>query len=202
MSDRPISDDHRTLLQIAQGGKSGEMALELLYRRHRPKLLGLLRKKGLSIEEAEDIVQDVFVQVIKSATTFRGESAVTSWMHRIALNAMVDLFRGTNREVQLDEEGWEHVHNTAPADTACPLLADPKLALQDCYDKAYAAFAKAHPDAADLIYQTVHHEEWSGRDIARFLGRAEGAAREYLSQCKKKFKEFAQSCRDLLGAQS
>lgn len=201
MSDKPISDDHQALLRIAGGGNARDKALERLYRQHRPKLLASLRKKGLSLDEAEDVVQHVFVQVVKSAHTFRGDSAVSSWMHQIAHNAMVDRFRGTHREVLVGEEAWEHLSNTRPDDRPCPMELDPRQALQQCFDNAYAAFRKAHPAAADLIFKTLENEDWKSLDIAAYLGRTAGAAREYLSQCRKKLKQFMEPCRPLLRAQ-
>lgn len=201
MSDKPISDDHEALLRIAAGGSARNKALEQLYRQHRPKLLAFLRKKGLSIEEAEDVVQHVFVQVVKNAAQFRGDCSVSSWMHRIAHNAMVDLFRGTHKEMLVTEETWEELSNTTPAEVVCPITADPKRALQECFEKAYAEFRKAHPAAADLIFKSLENEDWDGHDMAAYLGRTAGAAREYFSQCKKKLKQFMEPCRHLLGAQ-
>jgi len=201
MSDKPISDDHQALRRVAEGGKARDKALEQLYRQHRPKLLGFLRKKGLSLDEAEDVVQQVFVQVVKNAGRFRGDSAVSSWMHQIAHNAMVDLFRGTHREVLVTEETWDELSNTSPDNVACPSSSDPKRKLQECFDVAYAAFRKAHPAAADLIYQTLENEDWETPDVAAYLGRTAGAAREYLSQCRKKLKKFMEPCRHLLGVQ-
>lgn len=201
MNDHTASEDHRSLQTIAAGGRSGQQALERLYRTYRPKLLGFLRKKGLSLNEAEDVVQEVFVTVAKKAHTFRGDCAVSSWLFRIAHNEMVNVFRAKGDEVNLDEQAWENIHNTTPADFVCPLLPDPKKALQECFEKAYAAFEKAHPAAADLIYQTLQHQDWDTNDIAQYLGRTSGAAREYLSQCKKKLKQFVAPCHHLLEAQ-
>lgn len=201
MSETPLSDDHAALQQIAAGGRAGERALEQLYRAYRPKMLGFLRKRRLDLSEAEDVVQQVFLVVAKKAHTFRGEAAVSSWLLRLAHNEMVNVFRAKGEEVHVDEEGWGGITNTTPADVVCPLLPDPRRALQECFDKAYMAFAKAHPVAADLIYRTLQNEHWNTNDIAQYLGRTAGAAREYLSQCRKKLKPFVEPCRHLLLAQ-
>lgn len=192
-------EDYVILQQVAARGKAGEKALEQLYRAHRRKMLGVLCNKGLSLAEAEDVVQQVFLQVAKKSHTFRAESAVSSWLFQIAHNEMVNLFRAKKSEMTLDEQGWEVINETVPAEFVCPLLPDPQKALQECFAKAYAAFEKAHPAAADLIYRTLQNEDWDSNDIAQYLGRTAGAAREYLSQCKKKLKKFMEPCRHLLG---
>lgn len=202
MSDKTISDDQLALQRIAAGGKAGERALEQLYRTYRPKMLGFLRTRRLDLSEAEDVIQQVFLVVAKKAHTFRGDCAVSSWLFRIARNEMINLFRVKGDEINLDDDGWEGVNNTEPVGFVCPYLPDPQKALQECFDKAYMAFERAHPVAADLIYRTLQNEDWDTHDIAHYLGRNYGAAREFLSQCKKKLKQFMEPCRHLLEVQS
>jgi RNA polymerase sigma-70 factor (ECF subfamily) len=199
MSDRDNSEDLANLKRLMIGGHVGEKALEQLYRAHRRGLLAFVRSLGLDMHSAEDVVQNVFLQVAKKADTFRGECAVSSWIFGMARNAAMDVFRKGGKEVRLDDEGWEHISNTRPADLVCPLQPDPRKALQECFDQAYKAFRKAHPAAADLIYQSLEHD-WDTNAMAQFLGRTAGAAREYLSQCKKKLKQFVEPCKELLGA--
>lgn len=200
MSDSNNSDDHAALKRVAAGGRDGEKALEFLYRKHRRAMLAFVRSLGLDADNAEDVVHNVFLQVVKKAGTFRGESAVSSWLFGMARNGAMDVFRKGGKELGLDDESWQHIANTVAADIACPLEPAPQKALQDCVNQAYRAFAKSHPAAAELIHQSTVND-WDGKAIAEFLGRTAGAAREYLSQCKKKLKPFLEPCRHLLGAQ-
>ena len=203
MSERDTSEDRAALTTVAAGGRAGEKALEQLYRTHRPRLLAFLRARGLAMHEAEDAVQQVFVKVVQNAHSFRGESAVSSWLFQIARNEMVNLFRATKREVLIDEDGWDAIENDeSRANPVCSAMADPKLALQKCFDQAYASFHKAHPEAGELIRQTLENEDWDGRDMALYLGRTYNAAREYFSQCKKKLAKYMEPCRHLLGEQA
>ncbi|MCW2314355.1 RNA polymerase sigma factor [Rhodoferax antarcticus] len=201
MDNGSLSEDQLALQRISSGGRAGEKALEQLYRTYRRPMLAFARGRGrgLSLEEAEDVVQQVFIQVAQKAQTFRGDSAVSSWLFTMVRNAVVDLFRANHREVQLTEEGWDAIIDQTPDELACPLMPDPKKALQDCFDKAYAAFRKANPAAAEVVYRYMDLD-WNTQELAQFLGRNAGAAREYLSQCKKKLKQYVEPCRDLLGA--
>lgn len=192
--------DRQLLQQVASQGRPAEAALERLYKAYRQRLLGFVRARGLSLAEAEDVVQQVFMQVALKAHTFRGQSAVSSWIFGMARNAAVDVFRASHREIQLTEEGWDVINDTVPDELACSWMPDPKKALQECFDKAYSAFAKAHPAAAEVVFRSVELG-WGTPELSEFLGRNAGAAREYLSQCKKKLKQFLEPCKHLLGAQ-
>lgn len=194
-----ITRDLELMAQLVSGGKAGEAALESLFRAYRRPLLLFLRGRGMSLEQAEDVVQGVFEQLLHKAHTFRGESALSSWLYTLARNLAVSMHRSQAKEFMLDEEGWREIEASLPTeDDPSPLgTCDPKVALQECYEKAYALFAKSHPAAAEAIYLVVEHD-WSGQDLAKHLNRAYGATREYLSQCKKKLKQFMEPCRQYL----
>ncbi len=73
--------DRSSLRRIAKGDTR---ALAALYERHAPLIGFRLRQSGASVEEAEDILQETFVDVWESASGFRGESAVAGWIWGIA----------------------------------------------------------------------------------------------------------------------
>src|ERR1700754_60312 len=81
-----------------------------LVRRHRGRLwAGALRTLG-DREEAADAVQDALVSAYRAASTFRGQSAVTTWLYRITVNACLDRARraASRRTMPLaDEEKFE-----------------------------------------------------------------------------------------------
>lgn len=64
-----------------------------LVRRHRDRLWAVAMRTLGDREEAADAVQDAFVSAFRSAHTFRGHSAVTTWLHRITVNACLDRAR-------------------------------------------------------------------------------------------------------------
>lgn len=196
-------DDHKAqdtiwLSLVAQGGRAGEKSLEQLYRKYRRPLIAFLCRQGSNSHMAEDVVQEVFIKLQRSAVSFRGNCAVSSWLHGIARHLYIDHMRSTKKEFCLDDDGWRLVETTIETRNTCAFSPDPQQAVQDCFDQAYASFAKAHPAAADVVYSTMLHG-WSTKDLSEFLQRTESATREYLSQCRKKLKVFVEPCRDLLG---
>lgn len=76
-----------------------------LVRRHRDRLWAVALRTLGDREEAADAVQDALVSAYRAAHTFRGESAVTTWLHRITVNACLDRARKTasRRTAPLDD---------------------------------------------------------------------------------------------------
>ncbi len=74
--------------------KSGDTeALRVLYDRHRQRIFGLGCRYLSQPEEAEDIVQQVFIKAFEAAPKFRGEAQVSTWLYRIAVNACLEVRR-------------------------------------------------------------------------------------------------------------
>jgi RNA polymerase sigma-70 factor (ECF subfamily) len=69
------------------GSASGAPTPELVFREHAPRIYNLARRMLGSHSDAEDVTQDVLLQVVRNLGKFRGESALSTWLHRITVNA-------------------------------------------------------------------------------------------------------------------
>lgn len=95
-----------------------------IVRRHRDRLWAVALRTLGDREEAADAVQDALVSAFRSAHTFRGQSAVTTWLHRITVNACLDrVRRSASRRTSsvADEQNFEalmepHESAEAPAE--------------------------------------------------------------------------------------
>ncbi len=95
-----------------------------IVRRHRDRLWAVALRTLGDREEAADAVQDALVSAFRSAHTFRGQSAVTTWLHRITVNACLDrVRRSASRRTSsvADEQGFDallepHESAEAPAE--------------------------------------------------------------------------------------
>lgn len=191
------AQDAAWMAQIAAGGVHVDRALTHLVMRYRKPLLGFLIQRRVRPEEAEDLLQEVFIKVVRHAAGFRNESKVSSWLFQIARNIHIDHLRKASVEVTVDENTWcmaEAEHPVLHAYDGCSMNAE---YLQNCFDDGYATYAQHHPQCADVISRSVHHG-WSVREIAAVLERTEGATREYLSQCRKNLRKYLEPCRHLL----
>src|SRR5580698_7771743 len=70
-----------------------DQAFGELFRRHRDRLWAVALRTASDPEDAADALQDAMISAFRRAADFRGESAVTTWMHRIVVNAAVDRLR-------------------------------------------------------------------------------------------------------------
>ena len=79
-------------------------AFERLYRAHVPRILALTRRMA-GADRADELTQDVFVRAWQKLALFRGESSLATWLHRMAVNVVIEQFRtlGTARERFLPE---------------------------------------------------------------------------------------------------
>ena len=194
-----MDSDAELLKLIALGGKPGEGAATALVRKYRKPFLGDLLGRRVDPGTAEDLVQDAFVKVIKSAGSFRGDSSASSWIWTVLRHVHLDHVRKNRPEINLDDEGWEQVEAEMENDGSDgPERSLERRQLDDCLDQAFKRFAREHPAAAAALEKSVQYG-WPIRDIATFLGRTEGATKEYLSQCRKKLIAVLKPCHDLWG---
>ena len=97
-----------------------------LFRRHRDRLWAVALRTASDPEEAADALQDAMVSAFRRAADFRGDSAVTTWLHRIVVNAALDRLRrrAVRPAVPADEQALQALaaHDPDPA-----LAADTRM---------------------------------------------------------------------------
>jgi RNA polymerase sigma-70 factor (ECF subfamily) len=91
-----IAADEQAWILKAQ--RSDSRAFEALYRLHVDKIYGLCLRMTGNVSEAEDCTQEAFIQAWNKMAKFRGDSAFATWLHRIAVNAVLGRIRKSKRE--------------------------------------------------------------------------------------------------------
>ena len=95
----PLSAD---IIKRAQAGDADAFAD--LFNAHKARIYALCLRMTSNTAEAEDLTQDAFMQVFRKLSTFRGDSALSTWLHRIAVNTVLMHFRKkVLHQVSLDE---------------------------------------------------------------------------------------------------
>ena len=97
--------DDRTLLDKAVAGDAG--ALEALMGRHAGRVYRLAYGITRNPADAEEVVQDVFLTVVRKGGSFEGQAALATWMYRVTMNAALNRRRGKRRELEVSLE--EHL---------------------------------------------------------------------------------------------
>src|ERR1051326_7093945 len=82
---------------------------------HRQRVFNVVLKRVQHMQDAEDITQDVFVDVYHQSAAFRGEAAVSTWLYRIAMNKCIDHLRKKQRRAK---SGFMGLFHTGIVDTA------------------------------------------------------------------------------------
>jgi RNA polymerase sigma-70 factor, ECF subfamily len=112
----PCSDDELLAAHIA----GDRHAFEELFRRHRDRLLRVARSTCRNPEDAADAVQDALLKAHRSAPSFRRQCSVSTWLHRIVVNACIDTLRRNTLQhnADIDLNGCALPDPTIRADTA------------------------------------------------------------------------------------
>lgn len=164
-----------------------------LVRRHRDRLWAVALRTTGDPEEASDALQDALISAYRRAESFRGDSAVTTWLHRIVVNASLDRLRrrSVRSWVPLPEEGTEGT--AALVDDA--RLADPRAAAEsrETTREVRAALAELPPDQRAAVV-LVDLEGWSVQDAADILDCPVGTVK---SRCFRGRAKLAERLRHL-----
>src|SRR5438309_4981699 len=89
--------------KVSNGAPSNSapaLTAEQVFRDHAPRVYNLARRMLGSDADAEDVTQDVLLQVVRKLDTFRGESAFSTWLHRITVNAALNHRRKRSSRTQ------------------------------------------------------------------------------------------------------
>jgi RNA polymerase sigma-70 factor (ECF subfamily) len=111
----PALDDRELLQAHARGDST---AFSELVRRHRDRLWAVAVRTTGDPDEAADAVQDALISAYRRAGSFRGEAQVTTWLHRIVVNACLDRMR------RRSSRPTEPLHDAEPRSRASPDPAD------------------------------------------------------------------------------
>ena len=163
----------RALINRAQNGDVD--AFELIYNEHSGRVYALcLRLMGGEQTAATELMQDVFVRAWKNLGKFRGESAFSSWLHRLAVNAMLENARSDKRRVArvLPMEDTSQIGAFAPGDS-------PELRID--LERAIARL----PEGARPAFVLHDIEGFQHQEIAAQLGIAVGTVKAQLHRAHK-----------------
>ena len=166
LGDSPPLTDAELLAAHCAG--DGDAFTEIV-RRHRDRLWAVALRTTGNPEEASDALQDALISAYRRADSFRGDSAVTTWLHRIVVNASLDRLRrrSVRTWVPLPDEGSGESPAVLVDDAR---LADPRAAAEtsETVREVRAALDTLPPDQRAAIV-LVDLEGWSVDEAARAL---------------------------------
>lgn len=179
-------DGERELARLASSGDEG--AFERLYRAHSARVFALCLRMSGSRQRAADLTQDVFVRVWKRLSSWRGDSALSSWIYRLAVNLVLSNVRGEKRRQkhELNENdaadmGGDPRSGGGISDMGA--IEGRSTSPHDAIDLERAIAAL--PTGARTVFVLHDVEGYQHNEIAKMTGTAEGTCRAQLHRARK-----------------
>lgn len=157
---------------IARAKRSDSQAFEQLYRMHIDRVYGLCLRMTGNTHEAEDCAQEAFIQAWNKLDRFRGASAFGTWLHRIAVNAVLGRFRKSKRE----RDRIQVVAQDAPVPASINDSGDLRD-LSDAVDKL--------PEGARQVFVLHAVYGYSHEEAGKMLGIATGTSKAQLHRARR-----------------
>ena len=178
--DRTLTDE-----QLAAKAREGDAAaMEELYLRYRQPVFRIVYRSTRNIDEAEDIVQDVFLKAFERLHTFREQSRFSTWLMRIALNLCTDRARMRQRRQELLEREADHKLAWCHPDAPDPI----ETAQQNAFHEAFYTALNQLPDHHRQLIILRDLEEIDYETIAQILGTSVGAVKLRVMRARRAFK--------------
>jgi RNA polymerase sigma-70 factor (ECF subfamily) len=167
---------------LAQRAAAGDMpAFEELYSRHNRRVYSLCLRMTQNVAEAEDLAQEVFIQLFRKIGSFRGESAFTTWLHRLTVNQVLMHFRKRGvRSEQTTDDGDVPVQIVQGTENPNRMPVVDRIAL----DKAIAQLPPGYRTVF-ILHDIEGHEH---EEIARILGCSVGTSKSQLHKARMKLR--------------
>ena len=193
------------LKNITTSGRAQNEALMALYRLKGAEFKRYFLHKGVNTSSVEDVLQETFVKIFKSASNYQGkggygEGSAAAWLHTIAFSCMQDYFEKTNR-IKNESTPYDEVEHQGQLEqvrAAEQMESKATLDVNECISTGLENFAAEHPDRYQVLMSQLDGEDISS--IGRRIGRSLAATKEYLSQCRKKLAPYIEHCTELLPA--
>lgn len=166
---------------VALAARGDRRAFERLYRAHVDKVFTLCARMVGERMRAEELTQDVFVRAWEKLGQFRGDSAFGTWLHRLAVNVVLNERQAEKRRRDRHDDGIEDMDSLAFSD-ARPLPV-PGLSLD--LETAIAAL----PPGAKKVFVLHDVEGYTHEEIAAQLGVTPGGCKAQLHRARMLLRE-------------
>ena len=163
---------------LVEKAKAGDLkSFEILVSRYQKKVFGFIYRMVLSVEDARDLTQEVFLSVFRSLGKFRGDAKFSSWLYRIASNKSLDFLK-KNRKLQVIDE-----------EIIATSESPEQVFLQQDKIRHLRSIIARLPDKYRLVLILFHYENFTYRQIANTLDIPEKTVATRIYRAKLILKE-------------
>lgn len=172
------------------------LAFECLYHLHLPRVYALCLRMAKNPTQAEDLTQEAFLAVFRGIRGFRGQSAFTTWLHRVTRNTVLMFFR----KKRLKEISLEDIAERQREGGNFPEWGKPDLQLEGVADRLLLRRAMQRLSATlrtALVLHAVHGYEH--HEIAELIGMAPGTSKSRVHKARLRMRQTLKNYRPVHG---
>lgn len=183
-SDLPADLSKVKDLELTKAAGEGNMAaFEEIYNRHHRRVYSICLRMLQSPSEAEDLTQDVFIQLYRKIGSFRGDSAFTTWLHRMTVNQVLMHFRKRTVKFEKTTEEGETPDQMVPGTTnPDKMRIVDKIALDNAIEQLPAGYKN--------VFVLHDVEGYEHEEVARILGCSVGTSKSQLHKARLKLQKL------------
>ena len=168
----------------AQLAATGDMeAFEKIYRRYHHRIYALCLRMIRNATQAEDLTQEVFIQLFRKIDTFRGDSSFSTWLHRLAVNQVLMHFRRPNvKSEQTTEDGTLPIRIVTGTENPSRMAQIDRISLNEAISQLAPGYR-----AVFILHDVSGYEH---EQIGQLLGCSVGTSKSQLHKARMKLRKL------------
>jgi RNA polymerase sigma-70 factor (ECF subfamily) len=155
-------------------------AFETLYRQHASRIYTLACRMAGSPDDGEDLLQEIFLQAHRKLASFKGDSAIGTWLYRLAVNHCLDYVRSRQTKMNKLTETLDGEHSFEPAARRDTPIA--RLDLERAIERL--------PEGCREAFVLHDVEGFDPKEVASLLGIAEGTSKSQVFKARMKLRGY------------
>lgn len=170
------------LLNLFHHSANPDYAFSLLVKKYQEKVYWHIRRLVISHDDANDLVQDVFVKVWKALPEFRGDAALYTWIYRIATNETLSFLKRKKRWAFLP---WSDVENVLSE----KVDSDSRISGNEIQRKLQKAILSL-PEKQRVVFNLRYYDEMKYEEMSKVLDTSVGALKASYHHAVKKVEQY------------
>lgn len=172
----------KEILELLNNPKTFNKGFELMIKSYQSRIYWVIRRMVISHDDANDLVQDVFVKVFRSFSSFKNQSSLYTWIYSIATNTTLNFLTGKKHKNLISGGNADQM-------MAERLRSDPWFDADEIMIKFQQAMSQL-PEKQRIVFQMRYYDEIKYEDMSKMLDTSVGALKASYHHAVKKIEEY------------
>lgn len=177
----------KEIIDLFHSSTKSELAFNLLLKKYQQKLYFLVRRMVINHDDADDIMQNVWIKIWRNLAGFKQESQLYTWLYRITCNETFSFLQQKKKQAIVHFEN--ELQDGEMVDNSAFLKADPHFDADEVQLKLEQAIQQL-PDKQKMVFQLKYYQEMKYEDMSEILGTSVGALKASYHHAVKKIELF------------